>query len=386
MSRTMNHQETDRPRNTLGVEGRAYDILLHKLDTLGASAEGSESPPDPRRIDTRLAFTEPLVRVQIEDERRSKREIVLACRNISQGGVGLLHSSFMYPGTLATVFLRRTDGTSPGLKGKVVRVQHRGGVVHEIGVSFDKDINPRDYINTDFTQAAPMFERVAPERLLGEVVVIASDPALVSLTRAMLRGTGLKLRFAETVAEALEACHKAVDMVLVELDFDKMSGPELVKKLRTNGLQRPVGIIGDPVEGLGLSLVRVCGADALVRTPLSEDGLLRVLGDFILRAWDPDQLDRARSRVSRATLGGLCAELERLGVELHAHDRTGDRVSIFASCQRIRALATLVGMNGVASMAERLGERAATDEAPEAMRDLIEQIGLGCAAAGRAAA
>lgn len=386
MSRTMGQPEPERLRNTLGVDGRAYDILLGKLDSLGAHAEGSDGAADPRRMYTRVAFSEPLVRVQIEDERKSTREIVLACRNISQGGVGLLHSSFMYPGTTAVVFLRRNDGTSPGLRGKVVRVQHRGGVVHEIGVRFDKEINPRDYISTDFTRAAPSFERVAPERLLGEVVVAASDPMMVSLIETMLSGTGLKLCFAATVAEAVEACHKAVDMVLVELDFAELSGPELVKKLRTNGLQRPVAIIGDPGEGVGLSVVRICGADALIRTPLSEDGLLRVLGDFILRAWDPDQLDKARSRVSRATLGELCAELEKLGVDLDAQVGAGDRVAIFATCQRIRALATLVGMNGVASMAERLGERAATDEPSDAMRDLIEQIGLGCAAAGRAAA
>lgn len=385
MSRTMGQQEPERVRNTLGVDGRAYDILLTKLENLGVSADGP-GEADPRRVYTRLTFNEPLVRVQVEDERKAKRELVLACRNISQGGVGLLHSSFMYPGTTAIVFLRRNDGASPGLRGKVVRVQHRGGVVHEIGVRFDKEINPRDYINSDFTQAAPSFERVAPERLLGEVVVAVSDAGLAASIGEMLSGTGLKLRFTSTVAETIDACHKAVDMALVELDFAGLSGPELVKKLRTNGLQRPMALVGDPGDGIGLAVVRVCGADALVRTPLTQDGLLRVLGDFILCAWDPDQLDKARSKVSRATLGGLCAELDKLGAELDAQVAANDRVSIFATCQRIRALAALVGMNGVASMAERLGERAATDETPETMRDLIEQIGLGCAAAGRAAA
>jgi DNA-binding response OmpR family regulator len=384
MNRTVGKQEPERLRNTLGVDGRAYDILLGKLESCGANTDEPEA--DPRRIYTRLAFNEPLVRVQIEDESKVKREMVLACRNISHGGVGLLHSSFMYPGTTATVFLRRTDGKSPGVRGKVVRVQHRGGVVHEIGVRFDKEINPRDYINADFTQAVPSFEKVAPERLLGEVVVAVSDPGLAASIGELLSQTGLKLPFVSTVAGTVEACHKAVDMVLVELDFNGMSGPELVKKLRVNGLQRPVALLGDPGDGIGLSVVRVCGADALVRTPLTRDGLLRVLGDFMLRAWDPDQLDRSRSKVSRATLGELCAELQRLGIELDAQVKAHDRVSIFATCQRIRALATLVGMNGVASMAERLGERAATDEAPGAMQDLIEQIGLGCAAAGRAVA
>jgi hypothetical protein len=43
-------------------------------------------------------------------------------------------------------------------------------------------------------------------------------------------------------------------------------------------------------------------------------------------------------------------------------------------------------MNGVASMADRLAEQAAEGNDPEIMEELVEQVRLGCAAAGKAAA
>ncbi len=368
-------------RNTLGVGGQVYEQLLSRLDT-----RPDEANPDLRRIHTRVPFVDPFVRVVIEGENSSRREMMLACRNLSRGGVGLLHSTFMYPNTRVITYLPRNDGTAPGLRGRVVRVQHRGGVVHEIGVKFDKDINPRDYLPGDFTEAAPSFERVAPEKLQGLVVFVTHSEETRRAVKDCLLETNLNFKFVESHEQAVAAAAESPAMVFVDIDFEDGSGPELVKKMRIRGFSQPMALVGDPGSGLIRSIVRVCGADALVRTPITQDGLLRVLGEFMLCGWDPDQLDKVRSKVDRGTLVTLCFELSKLGVVLDQQMRLGDRVALFATCQRVRSLSMLVGMHGVASMAERLGELAAEGGSAGAMEELIEQVRQGCAAAGKAAA
>ncbi len=368
-------------RNTLGVGGQVYDQLLSKLES-----DPQEGTPDLRRVHTRVPFADPYVRLIVEGDNACRREMMLACRNISRGGVGLLHSTFMYPGTRVIAFIPRTDGTTPGLRGRVVRVQHRGGVVHEIGIRFDKDINPRDYLPGDFTEAMPSFERVAPDKLNGTVVFVTESETVRRAVKGFLLETNLNFRFAENTEQAIAAAEEAPDMLVVDIEFADTTGPELVKRLRSKGYNRPVALIGEPGQGLTRSIVRVCGADALVRAPMTQDGLLRVLGEFMLCGWDPGQLDKARSKVDRATLVTLCFELSKLGVVMDQQVRLDDRVALFATCQRVRSMAMLVGMNGVASMAERLAEQAAEGNDPEAMEELIEQVRLGCAAAGRAAA
>jgi len=368
-------------RNTLGVGGQLYEQLLSRLNT-----DSEEGSPDLRRIHTRLPFADPFVRVVIEGENSSRREMMLACRNLSRGGLGLLHSTFMYPNTRVITYLPRTDGTEPGLRGKVVRVQHRGGVVHEIGIKFDKDINPRDYLPGDFTEIMPSFERVAPDRLNGLVIFVTTSETIRRAVKGFLLETNLNFRFVENHEQAVAAADESPEMMLIDIEFEDSTGPELLKKLRVRGFNHPMALIGDPGSGLIRSIVRVCGADALVRTPMTQDGLLRVLGEFMLCGWDPDQLDKVRSKIDRTTLVTLCFELSKLGVVLDQQVRLDDRVALFATCQRVRSLSMLVGMHGVASMAERLGEQAAEGGDAEVMEELVEQVRLGCAAAGKAAA
>lgn len=380
MSQTNGKQNSD-VRNTLGVGGQVYDQLLSKLET-----DQHEGTPDLRRVHTRVPFADPFVRVIVEGDNSSRREMMLACRNLSRGGLGLLHSTFMYPGTRVIAYLLRTDGGTPGLRGRVMRVQHRGGVVHEIGIKFDKDINPRDYLPGDFTEALPSFERVAPEKLNGSVVFVTESDAVRRAVKGFLLETNLNFKFAENTEQAIAAAEDAPDMLVVDIEFAETTGPELVKRLRTKGYSKPVALIGDPGRGLTRSIVRVCGADALVRSPMTQDGLLRVLGEFMLCGWDPDYLDKARSKIDRATLVTLCFELSKLGVVMDQQVRLDDRVALFGTCQKVRSMALLVGMNGVASMADRLAEQAAEGNDPEVMEELVEQVRLGCAAAGKAAA
>ncbi len=376
----LNNKPDHDARNTLGVGGQVYDQLLSRLES---SHEGT---PDPRRVHTRVPLSDPFVRVVVEGDHANRREMLLACRNLSRGGIGLLHSTFMYPGTRVVVHPRRTDGTEPGLRGAVVRVQHRGGVVHEIGIKFDKDINPRDYLPGDFTEAVPSFERVSPDKLQGSVVFATVSDGVRQAVAGCLAETGLSTVFAENPDEALAAAQETPDMMVIDIEFGEASGPELVKRLRTKGYNHPIALVGDPGLGLARSLVRVCGADALLHAPVTGGELLRVLGEFMLCAWDPDSLDKARSRVDRTTLVTLCSELGKLGATLDGQTRAADRVALFGTCQKVRTTAALVGMNGVASMAERLGEQAAEGNDPKALETLVEQVRLGCAAAGRAAA
>lgn len=368
-------------RNTLGVNGVAYDRLIDKLN-----GDPDDPRPDPRRVFTRVPFIEPFVRVLVDAEHSERREMVLACRNLSRGGVALLHSTFMYPGTAVTVYLQRSDGSSPGVRGKVVRVQHRCGVVHEIGVRFDREINARDYGSGDITESAPSVERVSPEKLVGAVVLVAASTDIRARVGEALCDTGVRLRFVPTAQAAMDETDGAMEMMLVELDLPEMSGAELVKKIRLRGVNRPVALIGAPGAGLSRSMVRVCGADALIPTPITTDTMLRTMGEFMLSAWDINQLGKARARLDRATLLSLCFELNKLGDTMEQQARLDDRVALFATCRKVRGLALLVGMNGVASMAERLADKATDSPEMTDLAGLLDQVRMGCQAAGRAAA
>lgn len=378
----MLHQEGEQEaRNTLGIGQPAYEKLIERL-----AADSMRSEGNTNRRYTRIDYHEPFVRLTVESENNNKRDMTLACRNISRGGIGLLHSSFMYPGTSVTVHLQRFDGRAVGLPGTVVRVEHRGGKVHEIGIRFLKEINTREFVACDITSAAPMLESVAPDKLSGSVVFFSKREDIKGAVRQHLLETGVRFSFVSNADELLAGEDGVPDMILIDLDLEGSSGPELVKKLRLRGIGCPVVLVGRVEGELDRSMVRVCGADAVLATPFNQSTLLRVLGEYLLSGWDIESLDKTRSRVDRATLVSLCFELNKLGVVLDQIVRKLDHVGLFGTCQKIRGLSMLVGMSGVSGMAERLGELASRNADQEQMQELIEQVGLGCAAAGRVAA
>ena len=83
------------------------------------------------------------LRVEVEGARAA---FVVRPRNLSTGGVSVLHGSFLYPGTGCAVTLRAIDGRQVRVPGRVVRCRCVRGRVHEVGVQFDDPIRVEDFL------------------------------------------------------------------------------------------------------------------------------------------------------------------------------------------------------------------------------------------------
>lgn len=66
---------------------------------------------------------------------------VVSTRNISVGGMSVLHSQMMYPGTGCTVELATHDGKWLRIKARVAHCRLVRGMLHEIGLKFDKALD-----------------------------------------------------------------------------------------------------------------------------------------------------------------------------------------------------------------------------------------------------
>src|SRR5262252_1894950 len=113
-------------RNTLGMDLRELSAILDSYDTTEARAGQSN------RDFVRWPFRHDSVRVMIVQGGKVV-PIVMACRNISRGGISLLHSAYMHPGTKCVVMLPFPEHGETPTKAWVARCTHRSGVIHEIG-------------------------------------------------------------------------------------------------------------------------------------------------------------------------------------------------------------------------------------------------------------
>jgi hypothetical protein len=68
-------------------------------------------------------------------------QFAVKCRNISRRGVGFLHGGYVHPGTLCEVTIITKRRVGFRATGKVVRCQHIGDKIHEVGVRLDSDLD-----------------------------------------------------------------------------------------------------------------------------------------------------------------------------------------------------------------------------------------------------
>ncbi len=67
-----------------------------------------------------------------------------ASRNVSQGGACLLHRQMLYPAEQCRLVLPLPENRHLLIRARIVRCRFIQGILHEIGVRFDRPIKPEE--------------------------------------------------------------------------------------------------------------------------------------------------------------------------------------------------------------------------------------------------
>jgi hypothetical protein len=82
--------------------------------------------------------------VLIVKESGGEVAFMAAARNVSQGGVSLLHRQMLYPAEQCRIVLPLPDNRSLLVRARVMRCRFIQGILHEIGVRFERPIKPEE--------------------------------------------------------------------------------------------------------------------------------------------------------------------------------------------------------------------------------------------------
>ncbi len=75
--------------------------------------------------------------------------------DLSRGGLGFFHRSFVYPGTRCTFTGLTFDGEPFTIRGEVVRCAHVSGNVHAVGTKLDAEIEPEHFLGSGTCSSTP---------------------------------------------------------------------------------------------------------------------------------------------------------------------------------------------------------------------------------------
>lgn len=270
-------QSADQGRvNTIGLQGKELDRLLDTMD--GSSAGGKH-----KRDYVRWPFRQSSIRMQVLQPGNSiPTELRVACRNISCGGVSLLHSSYLHIGCKVVVILPHPETGPTPLSGFITRCNHVRGLIHEVGVRFDKEIPARDFVRTDPFSDAFSLENVEPMKLQGCVVVVDDSEMDQRIIKHYLRETQLRVRMAGGVEEGVKLISEGCDLVLCDFNLPDGTGIDLVTELRRQGMRTPVVLCTADSSVSSKVNLKASEVNAFLAKPLTQGILLRAIAEFMM--------------------------------------------------------------------------------------------------------
>ncbi len=116
--------------------------LLRVLDRLDQN-EAEEGERAERRADPRIRYRIRHLVVHI-NQSGSVVAFLVPSRNISRRGIAFLHRQMLHVDTPCRVAVVLPEGEWLSVSARVVRCQHVEGMLHEIGLQFDKPIQLPD--------------------------------------------------------------------------------------------------------------------------------------------------------------------------------------------------------------------------------------------------
>lgn len=354
--------ETGR-RNSLGINGPQLSDLIKRL--------GGESGKGSAREFQRWAFANVELNVEFTHPGGSKAKVRLCARNLSRWGMALLHNTYVYQGTLVQVELPTLDGKALPVLGRVRRCTHRGGVVHEIGVRFEAPIDLSRHVAATGGERAWAYENVNPEKLSGTAVVATRSAIDRRIVTHFLRQSSVRLSHAATAEQFAEVV-ASVDLAICDDAFLDAGGRGVALSLKSKGIPTPLLVIAnDP------NVAVVVGAFAHLPRPVTQQVLLRAVGEILMQKGEPGEADRGS--VSTVPMDADLRRAFQEAVEALAKAvEKEDGTAILNGCAQLQAAAPLMGLPLISRLAQIAISQFPVAGSAEERRMLVSELVAAC--------
>jgi CheY-like chemotaxis protein len=357
--------------NTLRIGIRELHALLDKIE------RDRPASKHPSREFVRWQFRIVRADLTIEHTTGSKVTLPVATRNISRGGISILHSSFVYPGSACHITAQFEEGGELDMNGIVQRCDHLGGKVHEIGIKFDNEISTKELLGLDPMQEAYSLECIDPEGLHGTILLISGEDLDQQLLVKLLVDTSLTISVADSPESAVSRSQKGCELILTDYQVGEHSASDILSCLRGEGVDVPVLVmISDSSQSIRDEM-RMAGASGLVTKPFTRDRLLQALAEFLLADGDTGPLYSTLSTSDPAyeILSKFLSDLSRMILTLERALRDSDYDICLKICRSLSCSAAPLGFETIGQLAvqtERaLSKGSAVRDAAADIRQLI---------------
>jgi len=366
----------ERP-NTIGLGQRHLNELLDILD-------GCDEPAGAllKRKYARWSYRLLAVTLRIEHPGGSVTECAVATRNLSAGGISLLHSSFVFPGSKCTVEFHHPRDGLMSIPATVSSCSHISGVVHELGVQFHELIKVCEFLECGPFDECFSLEKIDPARLRGRVLLVSPTELDHVIVTHFLQHTGVRLTTVKSAEEALAEARQGFDVILSALHMEDVSGADLVQSLRDAEVHTPTILMSADKSPRARLLLRDARPNAFLAKPLTDKVFLCALAEFLVVGSNREDASGAAMAGASELTDSVVGEMVKLADQL-ADDDT-QRCQILAL--EAKGTAPCFGFTIIASAAGAAAEALTSTHSIELSKAALTDLVMACRQAHNSAA
>ncbi len=339
-----------------------HAIIARYEHSVGDSTKGLASLRRSRRWDWHTLE----IVVSRFNEFGEKTHFAAYARNISQDGLAFIHGAYIHAGITCTITIRSLKGNPVKIDAVVRRCSHIKGHLHDVGIQFERQIDPAAFI--DFgDKAAVNIENVDVTDLTGTVLYIEDNLADQKLFGHHLRNSSLDILYASEIDTGLSMLSEDPDLIFVDFRLGDRDGVEFIKKAREQAFEKTIILVTAETDADVRMSAMAAGAKCIVRKPYTANLLQCAVAEALTGGTD-----------SSGEYGPLYSDLEACGmdremVEEYVHllrkhakaiidaNESGDGAQVYELTQQIRGSAASYGFPPITEIATKLMEQMGAD-------------------------
>lgn len=206
--------------------------LLDKLDQ--TEQRGGKNP---KRAAARLEYRVRDIPLSVNHPGGGVGRYIVLGRNLSSGGISLIHAGYLHNGTECRMALTLPSGGAKTLIGKVVFCRLASGQMHEIGVEFTEKIDVQQFASASVRRLNDDPEvRASLMPIPGNAIIVAPAEADRRLIESRLKQSGLNPTPVDRAGAALDQVKLLTyALAVVDLGLADPGPAALVESLKKAG-------------------------------------------------------------------------------------------------------------------------------------------------------
>jgi CheY-like chemotaxis protein len=259
-------------------------------------------------------------------------------RNLSVGGISLLHTAFLYKGTECRVLLKKRLGGEEALTATVSWCRLVTGNIHLLGLKFSRTIFVKHFLEPsecrDLIEAAP----TNPAELKGRLLLVDDQEMDRLLFGHYVKGTACEVAVASNASEAADEMMVApVDVIFCDLNFPNKTGEKMIADFRSAGFKGYIVALTAETDPARLKGAITAGANDVLQKPYDAEKLLNQISKALKAGDGADHIYSTLADQPNATtlIEQYIQQVDRVLGDMNKGITAEDFNKVRAACQTL---------------------------------------------------